>query len=61
MGLAARSLVRLFGGQNETTKKNIEEYGASDLGGHHLAATHNYQPIVGGSDRGYVGEEARGG
>jgi hypothetical protein len=40
--------------------KNIEEYGALALGGHYLAATHNNQPIVGRSGRGYVGEEARG-
>ncbi len=54
-------MVCLFWGQNETTSKNREEYGALALGGHHLAATHNNQPIVGGSGKGDVGEEARGG
>ncbi len=61
MGLAVRWLVCLFGGQNETSSENIEEYGASALGGHHLVATHNNQPIVGGSGREDVGEEVRGG
>jgi hypothetical protein len=54
-------MVRLFWGRNETTSKNREEHGALALGGHHLAATHNNQPIVGGGSRGNVGEEARGG
>ncbi len=53
-------MVRLFWGQNETTLKNGEEHGASALGGRHLAAIHNNQPIVGRSSRGDVGEEARG-
>jgi hypothetical protein len=54
-------MVRLFWGGNETTSKNREKHGASALGGRHLAATHNNQPIVGGSSRGDVGEEVRGG
>jgi hypothetical protein len=54
-------MVRLFRGQDETTSKNREEHGASALGGRHLVATHNNQPIVDGSGRGDVGEEARGG
>ncbi len=54
-------MVHLFRGQNETTSKNREEHGALALGGCHLAATHNNQPIVGGSGRGDVGEEACGG
>jgi len=54
-------MVRLFRGRNETTSKNREEHGASALGGCHLEATHNNQPIVGGSGRGDVGEEARRG
>jgi hypothetical protein len=54
-------MVCLFRGQNETTSKNREEHGASALGGCHLAATHNNQPIVGRSGRGDVGEEARWG
>ncbi len=62
LGLAApRWLVHLFWGQNEATSKNREEHGASALGGRHLAATHNNQPIDGGSSRWDVGEEARGG
>jgi hypothetical protein len=32
-----------------------------DLGGRHLVATYNNQPIVGGRGRGDVGEKARGG
>jgi hypothetical protein len=54
-------MVCLFWGQNETTSKIREEHGASALGGRHLAATYNNQPIVGGSGRGDVGEEAHGG
>ncbi len=54
-------MVCLFCGRNETTSKIREENGASALGGHHLAATHNNQPTVGGSSREDVGEEARGG
>ncbi len=54
-------MVRLFRGRNKTTSKNREEHGALALGGRHLAATHNNQPIVGGSGRGDDGEEARGG
>ncbi len=54
-------MVCLFWGQNETTSKNREEHGALALGDRHLVATHNNQPIVGGSGRGDVGEEARGG
>ncbi len=48
----------------EAKWNHIKKYwgiGASALGGHHLAATHNNQPLVGGSGRGYVGEEAHGG
>jgi hypothetical protein len=54
-------MVRLFRGQNKTASENREEHDALALGGHHLAATHNNQPIVGKSGRGDVGEEARGG
>ncbi len=54
-------MVRLFWAQNETTSKNREEHGALALGGCHLAATHNNQPIVSGSGRGDVGKEACGG
>ena len=41
--------------------KKIENHGALDLGGCHLVATHNNQPIVGGSGRGDVGEKVHGG
>ncbi len=41
-----------LGGKMKPHKK-IEEYGASALGGHHLEATHNNQPIVGRRGRGY--------
>jgi hypothetical protein len=41
--------------------KKIESHGALDLGGRHLVATYNNQPIVGGRGRGDVGEKARGG
>ena len=51
-GLATRRLVRPFRGRNEATSKNREERGASALGGRHLAAKHNNQPIVGGSGGG---------
>ncbi len=54
-------MVHLFRGQNETTSKNREEHSALALGGRLLAAKHNNQPIVGGSGRGDVGEEVRGG
>ena len=54
-------MVHLFRGRNETASKNREEHGALALGGCHLAATHNNQPIVGRSSRGDVGEEVRGG
>jgi hypothetical protein len=50
----------LFGGQNKTTSKNIEAHDASALGGHHLTATHNNQPIVGRNGGVDVGEEACG-
>ncbi len=53
-------MVRLFWGQNETKSKNREEHGALALGGRQLAATHNSQPIVSGSSRGDIGEEAPG-
>ncbi len=54
-------MICLFWGQNETTSKNREEHRASALDGRHLAATHSNQPIVGGSGRGDVVEEASGG
>jgi hypothetical protein len=57
-GLAARWLVHLFGGQNETTSKNREEYGASALGGRHLIERHNNQIGVGDHGSRDVGEEA---
>jgi hypothetical protein len=41
--------------------EKIENHGALDLGGPHLLATHNNQPIVGRSGRGDAGEKARGG
>ena len=49
-----------LGRQKETIKK-IEKHGALDLGGRHLVATHNNQPIVSRSGRGDVGEKARWG
>ncbi len=57
-GLAARWLVRLFGGGNENTSKNREEHGASAVGGRHLIGRHNNQ--IGVSDCGSrdVREEA---
>ncbi len=45
-------MVHLFWGQHETTSKNREEHGALALGGHHLATTHNNQPIVSGRGKG---------
>ena len=42
--------------------KKREKHGASAISaGRHLVATHNNQPIVGGSGRGDAGEKARGG
>ena len=49
----------VWGAQKRTIKK--EKHGASAFGGRHLVATHNNQPIVGGSSRVDVGEKARGG
>ncbi len=57
LGLAARWLVCLFGGQNETTSKNREEHGASALGGRHLIGRHNNQIGVGNRSSRDVGEE----
>ncbi len=48
-------------GRQKETHKKIENHGALDLGGRHLMATHNNQPIVGGGGRGDVGEKAIGG
>jgi hypothetical protein len=50
-----------FGGKMRPPQKNREEHGALALGGHHLAATHNNQPIDSGIGRWDVGEEVRGG
>ena len=50
----------VWGAEKRHIKKR-EKYGALALGGPHLVATHNKQPIVGGSSRGDVGEKARGG
>ncbi len=58
LGLAARWLVRLFGGRNETTSKNREQHGASALGGCHLIGRHNNQIGVGNRGSRDVGEEA---
>jgi hypothetical protein len=58
LGLAARWLVRLFGGQNETTSKNREEHGASALGSRHLIGRHNNQIGVSNHGSRDVGEEA---
>jgi hypothetical protein len=57
-GLAARWLVCLFGGQNETTSKNREEHGVSALDGHHLIGGHNNQIGVGDCGSRDVREEA---
>jgi hypothetical protein len=48
-------------GRQKETHKKIENHGALDLGGRHLVATHNNQPIVGGRGTEYVGEKVRGG
>jgi hypothetical protein len=58
LGLAARWLVCLFGGQNETTSKNREEHGASVLDGRHLIGRHNNQIGVSNRSSRDVGEEA---
>jgi hypothetical protein len=58
LGLVARWLVCLFGGQHETTSKNREEHGASALGGRHLIGRHNNQIGVGNRGSRDVGEEA---
>ena len=50
-------MVCLFCGQNETTSKNREEYGALALGGHRLDVKRNNQPIVGVSSEGIIIEE----
>jgi len=50
----------VWGAQKRTINKK-EKHGALALGGRHLVATHNNQPIVGRSRRGDVGEKARGG
>ena len=50
----------VWGAEKRLIKK-IENHGALDLGGRHLVATHNNQPIVGGSGREDVGEKARRG
>jgi hypothetical protein len=57
-GLAARWLVRLFGGRDETISKNREENGASALGGRHLIGRHNNQIGVGNRGSRDVREEA---
>ena len=49
----------VWGAEKRHIKKR-EKHGASALGGRHLVATHNNQPIVGISGRGDVGEKARG-
>ncbi len=56
---AAASLP-VWGAKKRRIKK-IENHGALYLGGRHLVATHNNQPIVSGSGRGGFGEKARGG
>jgi len=61
LGLAACRLVRLFQGSNKATSKNRDEHGVLALGGRHLAATHNNQPIVGGSGGKELGDETCGG
>jgi hypothetical protein len=43
----------IWGAEKRHIKK-IEKHGASALSGRHLVATHNNQPIVGGSSRGNV-------
>ena len=48
-------------GRRKETHKKIENHGALDLGGRHLVATHNNQPIVGGSGRRDVVVKAHGG
>ena len=50
----------VWGAEKRHIKKK-EKHGASALGGRHLVATHNKQPIVGRSRRGDVGEKASGG
>ena len=50
----------VWGAKKRHIKKS-EKHGASAISGRHLVATHNNQPIVGGSGRGEVGEKASGG
>ena len=49
----------VWGAKKRHIKKR-EKHGSSALGCCHLVATHNSQPIVGGSSRRDVGEKARG-
>ena len=49
----------IWGAKKRHIKK--EKHGVSALSGRQLVATHNSQPIVGGSGRGDVWEKARGG
>ena len=50
-----------LGGEIRPHQKNRDEHGVLALGGHHLTATHNNQPIVGGSGGGELGDEMCGG
>ena len=56
----AKAGLPVWGAEKRRIKKR-EKHGALAVGGHHLLATHNNQPIVIGSGRGDVGEKARGG
>ena len=48
-------------GEEKRNIKKRQKHVASALGGCHLVATHNNQPIVDGISRGDVGEKAHGG
>ena len=50
----------VWGAERRHIKKR-EKQCAWAISGRHLVATHNNQPIVGGSGRGDIGEKALGG
>jgi hypothetical protein len=58
-GFALAALVPMVGTPNKDASENREGDGSLALGGSHLVVRRNNQPIVGGSNRMYDGEDAR--